>query len=891
MKKKFFILILIFSAVNFLALLVYMINVNIKYRELQNQVITNQIRYNIESINKHIAHIEDTASNIQNTVEGNLYDNRIDSNEKNAIINDLKEAINDLPCIATAGVFFEPKTVVKNKNKVIILAYKDSNNNTHIADENDIKLQNYDYLNASWYKYSIEQFKQNKDDLWLGANYRILHNNQPVITFVKPIIDYSNNIIGVVEVDWLIENLEDGVEKIKPTKNSKIILGSKDLNYIVIDDKNIKLDEKIKKWTDYKPIFKKMPSKKEVNLEQVKRNDGIFIKFSTMLDNNVVLMVNVPRNEIYALIDLSNRLICIFIILFALISLISTLYLVSKSLIKPLEILTKNAKLIGKGNLDKKIEIKSKDEVGELAQSFNIMTKNLKEYINKNDAKNIFVANMSHEIRTPLNGILGFLHLLETTELNEEQKDYLKEIKNSSEILLITLNDILDFSKAEANKITLEQVSFNLKKLIKDLNVYAKSNKNSYVEIVSNVDENIPENVIGDNIRLYQVLLNLLNNAKKFTEKGYIKISAEVTEKDNDNVSILFKVSDTGIGIPEDKRQKVFEEFIQADKSTTRKYGGTGLGLAICSKIVAIMGGKLNLESEVGKGSSFYFTLPFKITENVENSESEYLSEEIIVKSAKILIAEDNITNQKLIKNLLNKLGLECEIASDGQEALNLFMKNKYDLILLDCQMPVMDGYETTLAIREHENKYNLEPISILALTANAFVTNKEKCISVGMNDIITKPIKMDDFVHKLNKYTQIKENIETPVETVTNSAENNEYEHTENILINKEKIVTKVADEMGLDKEDVEDLVATFFNDFIKQKDMLKSAMEQQDYAKANEIAHSMAGASANLRIDEISVPARALNTLLRDKDSYEESELIEAKELSDKILIIDII
>lgn len=862
---------------NFLALLTYMLNVNIKYRELQNQVITNQIHYHIESINTQIAQVEDLASNIQNTVEGNLYDNRIDSKEKTTIINDLKEAINELPCIATVGVFFESDTVIKNKNKAIVLAYKDSKNNTKTADENDIKLQNYDYLNASWYKYSIDQFKHNKDDLWLGANYRILHNNQPVITFVKPVINYQNDIIGVVEVDWLIENLEDGIEKIKPTKNSKVILGSKDLNYIVIDDKNIKSDKKIKKWTDYKPIFKKMPSKKEVTLEQVKRENGTFIKFSAMLDNDTVLMVSVPSNEIYASIDVSNKLICIFIIIFAIITLIITLHLVSKSLIRPLELLNKNAKLIGSGDLDKEIKIKNKDEIGELANSFNLMTHNLKTYIEKNNAKNIFVANMSHEIRTPLNGILGFLHLLETTKIDEEQKDYLNEIKKSSEILLTTLNDILDFSKAEANKIVLEEVNFNLKDLIKNLTLYAKSNINSDIEISSEADTDIPDNIIGDKVRLHQVLLNLLNNAKKFTEKGYIKIFAKVIEKDNNNVKIMFKVSDTGIGIPKEKQQKVFEEFIQADKSTTRKYGGTGLGLAICNKIITIMGGKLNLESDIGKGSVFYFTIPFKIADNIKDELDKNVSEEITVKSAKILVAEDNLTNQKLVKNLLNKFDLDCIITSNGKEALDLFKKNKYDLILLDCQMPVKDGFDAAMEIREYEKENNLEPISILALTASAFESDKEKCLSFGMNDIITKPIKMDDFINKLNKY-------------IKSDKKNDDGKNTEKITLDKGKIVGTIALEMGLDKEDVEDLINTFFKDFIKQQSLLKSAFTEQNYKKVNEIAHSIAGASANLRIDEISIPARALNNLLRDKDSYTENELKEAKELVEKILMTDI-
>ena len=858
MKKKFFILILIFSLLNFLALLTYMVNVNVKYRKLQNQVINNQIRYNIEALNKHITHVEEIASNLQNEVEGDLYDNRIDKNEEISVIKALQESVNKLPCIATIGIYFEPDTVVKNQESTIFFTYKDSNNNIKFIDENSAKLLNYDYHNKNWYKYSINQFKNNKDKLWLSANYRSLYSKEkPVISFSKPIKDYNNNVIGVIVVDWSIENIEDGIEKIKPTKNSKIMIGSKDLNYIVLNDKDIK------KWTDYKPIFKKNPTK-EVTFEQIKRENRSFIKFSTLLDNDIVLMLNVPSDEIYASIDLSNKLICLFIIIFAIISLIITLFLVSKTLIKPLEVLNKNAKLIGDGDLDKKIEIKNKDEIGELAQSFNLMIHNLKTYINKNSAKNIFVANMSHEIRTPLNGILGFLHLLETTKLDEEQKDYLKEIKNSSEILLTTLNDILDFSKAEANKITLEKTNFNLKDLINDLNIYAKTNKNNNVEIISTFDEKIPENVIGDVIRLKQVLLNLLNNAKKFTEKGYIKIETKLIEKNDNSVKIEFKVADSGIGIAKEKQQKVFEEFSQADDSTTRKYGGTGLGLAICNRIISLMGGKLNLDSEIDNGSTFYFTLPFEIADNVVNSEN--FIEELKIKSAKILVAEDNLVNQKLIKNLLNKLNLDCDIAQNGQEALNLFIKNRYDLILLDCQMPITDGYSATLEIRKFEKENNLEPISILALTANAFKEDKEKCLSVGMDDVIIKPIDMNDFINKLNRYIKTKQN-----------------------SLNKEKIVNNVASVMGLDKEDVEDLINSFFKDFIKQKTLLKSAIEQKNYKQVNEIAHSIAGAASNLRIDEISVPARSLNNLLRDKNSYTEDELKKAQELAEILFKIE--
>lgn len=886
MKKKVFILILIFSIINSIAIFTYMVNVNIKYRNLKKVAITNQIRYSIEVINKDIVYAEDITSNLQYAIEGTIQSENLTSAEKKYIIQTIKKTLNTQPYIITAGVFFTTPRVDKDKN--FFLAYKNANNkNINLIDKTLAEKYDYKYINNDWYKYSMSQFKKNKSTLWLKASSFHLYDKQkPLITLVKPIINKNSKIIGLVEIDCLIESIENICEKLKPTKNSMIYFGSKELDYVVVSGKNVKFEDKVKKWSEFNLINKEAPEKGKISIDEVKYNHKVFLNFSSRLDNNLIIVVSVPRDEIYEHIEFLNRIICLFLVFFIIVSLTLALYFVTKSFINPLIILNENAKLIGKGDLDKTIEISNKDEIGELADSFNLMTHNLKTYIEKNNAKNIFVANMSHEIRTPLNGILGFLHLLETTELNEEQKDYLKEIKNSSEILLTTLNDILDFSKAEANKITLEQVSFSLKGLMKNLILIAKANSKKNVEILSEFDENLPENVIGDGVRLRQVLFNLLNNSKKFTEKGYIKISAEVVEKDNDDVKILFKVSDTGIGIPEEKRKKVFEEFTQADDSTTRKYGGTGLGLAICNKMIALMGGELKLESEVGKGSTFYFTLPFKISENLENEDTNCL-EEILVKSAKILVAEDNPTNQKLIKNLLKKLGLECEIASDGKEALDLFMKNKYDLILLDCQMPVMDGYETTIMIREHEKKYNITSTPILALTANAFSSDKEKCLSVEMNDVITKPIKVDDLIHKLNKYIPVKVTIEEKpdVERECNT------KFADKIVLKKDKIVTNFANEMGFEKEIVEDLIDTFLKDFTEQKDMLKSSMEEKDYAKVNEIAHSIAGASANLRIDEISVPTRALNTLLRDKSSYEENELLKAKELLDKILLIEVI
>ena len=890
MKKKIFILIFIFSALNFLAIFAYMLNVNKEYRELQNKAIKSQMHYNIELMNKNIALVEDVTASLQSAVESTVYDSKITEKEKSHIRKSLNKTVTSLPFVTTAGVFFEPNTIEKNKDSLMFMVDKDSENNVIYYDDDRAKIQNYDYLNESWYKVSIEQFKQNKKKLWIKAyNCAICNDKKPVVTFTMPLEDGNGTVIGLVEIDWEIENIETRLEKIKPTKNTKVFFGSKALNYLVLCNNGEKSDTKIKKWSDYNPDYKTEPRKGHVTFEKIKINDNVYIIFSTILDNDVILTMCVPRNEIYASIDLPNILICIFIILFITVSLITTLYFVSKSLIKPLELLNKSAKLIGNGDLDKKIEIDSDDEIGELANSFNLMTDNLKEHIQKHKAKNIFVANMSHEIRTPLNGILGFLQLLSITKLDEEQKDYVEEIKNSSVNLLTTLNDILDYSKSEANKIILEKLTFDVDEFIRNLSLYTKTNSaGKNIEVITEYDENLPQYIIGDNIRLRQVLMNLINNALKFTEKGYIKISAKLVEKTEDEVKIEFKVSDTGIGIAKEKQSQVFKEFTQADESTTRKYGGTGLGLAICNNIISLMGGELKLDSEEGKGASFYFTIGFEIDNNyVEVAKEEHL-DEIFMMSAKILVAEDNPTNQKFIGKVLNKFGLECEIVSNGQEALESFKNKKFDLLLIDCQMPVMDGYEATISIRNYEKEQNLEPTPILALTANAFSSNKERCLSVGMNDVITKPVKMDDLIAKLDKYLNVES--QTDYENESESGSENIVKDDLQADTYKEEIVNILVSELGLDKEDIEDLLDTFLKDFTEQKRLMKEYWEEQNYAQVNEVAHSIAGASANLRIDKISVPSRALNNLLRDKNDYTEDDLKEAKELFDKLMQINL-
>jgi len=380
-------------------------------------------------------------------------------------------------------------------------------------------------------------------------------------------------------------------------------------------------------------------------------------------------------------------------------------------------------------------------------------------------AKSNFLATMSHEIRTPMNGVLGMAQVIASTELTKEQQLYVNTILDSGNSLLVVINDILDFSKIEAGKMELEHKPFNLKKITMDIVSLFKSKANEKnIQLSYHIEENCPIDLMGDSLRIKQIIQNLVSNAIKFTEQGTIKINISGSLINNNAASLMVNISDTGIGIDQHSQEKLFSDFTQVDSSTTRKFGGTGLGLAICKQLISLMQGEIGVNSQVDQGATFWFTLNLKLNENIQTHEPENkpkLTNQLMPLTGAILLVEDNMVNQLVAKAILEQFGLMPDIASDGLQAVEKVKNNTYDLILMDCQMPVLDGFDATRQIRQIELDNSTQPHThIIALTANAHDKNRERCLAVGMDNYLPKPIVKDDLYKLLAQYLNSQTNL-----------------------------------------------------------------------------------------------------------------------------------
>ncbi|MBZ4041864.1 ATP-binding protein [Flavobacterium hibisci] len=377
-----------------------------------------------------------------------------------------------------------------------------------------------------------------------------------------------------------------------------------------------------------------------------------------------------------------------------------------------------------------------------------ILAKNKAEEASK--ARSEFLSTVSHELRTPLNAINGIAHLLLEENPKESQLKYLDSLKFSGNYLTTFINEILEINKIDSSKIEIEKISFDLKALLNNiqnsLKELAAANNNDFL---LKIDDAIPDNLIGDTTKLSQIILNLINNALKFTQNGQVIVIAKLHALENEKATVYFEITDTGIGIPKDKQKKVFESFSQGSVEVNRKYGGTGLGLTIVKKLIHLLGGKIHLESEVGKGSTFNFKLNFDISKSPSEKIQEikhYNDDQL--KNKLILLIEDNKINQMITRKMLENKSICCEILDNGEEAIELLKTKSFDLILMDVHLPGINGTTATQLIREFDKK-----TPIIALTAISLDENREQLLSFGMNDVITKPFVPDIFYNTIAQF------------------------------------------------------------------------------------------------------------------------------------------
>ncbi|MBU3950282.1 MAG: response regulator [Proteobacteria bacterium] len=496
-----------------------------------------------------------------------------------------------------------------------------------------------------------------------------------------------------------------------------------------------------------------------------------------------------------------------------------------------------------------------------------------------NKAKNEFLANVSHEFKTPLNAIIGLTDLALKNELTPKLEGYLKKISDSSQSLLLIINDILDFSEIEAGKLDLETVEFQLDDVISNLtNLIEDESAKKSIAFIVEVKPNVPHTLIGDHLRLGQVLINLANNAVKFTERGKIILQVALFNENKDGVTINFSVKDTGIGLDPLKVPTLFDAFTQADGATSRKYGGTGIGLAICKRLVEMMGGQIWIESQPGKGSTFYFTAHFKTCKNKQDSSikppagliemktpaADILNKEVLQETADthILLAEDNLINQQIVLEMLENAGWRVTIAKNGNEALKALEVLMFDAVLMDIQMPEMDGYEAVRLIRKDKRFKNLP---VIAMTAHDRKGDKEKCLKAGMDEYLAKPIDQDQLLSTLTKWIAPgKERASLFIPPVKTEEREEEYLPESINGINIDAGLKR----MGGSRKLYRKILLQFAAEFKDASERMRDIIRRGDIEEGERLTHNIKGVSGNISANDLLSATMKLESAFKQSD-----------------------
>lgn len=485
--------------------------------------------------------------------------------------------------------------------------------------------------------------------------------------------------------------------------------------------------------------------------------------------------------------------------------------------------------------------------------------------------KQDFLANMSHEIRTPMNAILGFTDIALNDELSINVRKNLDRIKQAGNNLLVIINDILDFSKIDAGQLEIESVQFDLVKCLEDTIGQLEglaSQKN--LRLFLNINKEVPRVLKGDPVRLSQILINLLNNAIKFTKKGFIELRVDLLENHSDSFKLQFEVEDTGIGIPKSKQAKMFESFTQATTDTTRKYGGTGLGLAICKSLVELQNGEIWIESEQGVGSTFKFIIDFDVCgQDQEVLETSVKIEDIDLSGVKVLLVEDNQMNRELASHFLKQWDVDFDLAENGKEGIKKIEANDYEVVLMDISMPIMDGYTATTEIRAVKGPKSNVPI--IAMTANAFSSDIEKCKEIGMNDHISKPFKAFELKQKIGDWSKRGEKVMLEL-----SDKANPIAKEEGITEKKTFVSLATLEEMGGGYKDfINDMLKIYNEETPTTLNRIIDAVEANDLEALKAAAHKFRSPAGLLCLTEAVELAEFIELNVYNENKFEEIEI----------------